>query len=468
MIKPTTSKSANVNYLAKIFQLKSKQIHEHPNADRLVLVKVDGLPIIASKDIVPDEWYVYFVSESKIHKDFLKETNCYRKPELNTDPSKKGFFKPSGRVETVKLRGEYSSGYMAPLKDIESFLGGSVEREEVYFDSLDDFKLVEKYVIKYDQGSEGQSLSKGDKKASKLNIVPGQFNFHKDTKNLRHMLYEIKPDTNLEITYKLHGTSAVIGKVLFQKPAKWYHKLFNLVPKTYYDYVWSSRKVIKNNNSSGYYSEDIWTIVKDEIKDKIPNGYTLYGEIVGYLPDGGAIQKSYDYGCKPREHDFYVYRITFTDKDGVVSELNYREIEEFCVERGLKVPQLMYKGLASGLVKDSSMDVRGITNELRSIVNAGSTIDKDLILEGLEEIDSIYSSNNLEVFQEKILNELETRYNNKNCYMCENPVPEEGVIVRVINNQINKFEAYKLKSVSFLLHESKEADQNIPDIESIN
>ena len=47
--------------------------------------------------------------------------------------------------------------------------------------------------------------------------------------------------------------------------------------------------------------------------------------------------------------------------------------------------------------------------------------------------------------------------------MCTNKVPEEGVVLRI---EKNKFEAYKIKSVSFLERESSLLDKNVLDIES--
>ena len=36
----------------------------------------------------------------------------------------------------------------------------------------------------------------------------------------------------------------------------------------------------------------------DKIGPKLKNGYTVYGEVVGFTPTGSPIQRGYDYGCK--------------------------------------------------------------------------------------------------------------------------------------------------------------------------
>ena len=50
--------------------------------------------------------------------------------------------------------------------------------------------------------------------------------------------------------------------------------------------------------------------------------------------------------------------------------------------------------------------------------------------------------------------------------MCDNPVPEEGIVVR--KESLFNCESYKLKSFRFLEGESKQLDTGEVDIESEN
>ena len=73
-----------------------------------------------------------------------------------------------------------------------------------------------------------------------------------------------------------------------------------------YDNVYASRTVVKNKYYNrtvglGYYNCDVWGEANKVLIPLIPKGYTLYYEIVGFLPTGGYIQKDYDYGCLPPE-----------------------------------------------------------------------------------------------------------------------------------------------------------------------
>ena len=470
MSKLTISKTANPNYLAKVFQLTN--LDPVPNADRLLVTEVDFQPVLTNKDAVLNDWYVYFPTESKILDTLLKHTNSYRDASLNSDPLKDvGYFDKNGRVKTVKMRGNYSSGFILPLTKLESFVRNDIEKKEVYFDTVNDLVIVSKYIKPFEKKEQVTGLSKSDKKASKISVIPGQFQFHNDTENLRRNSYKIKPDTMIDVTYKYHGTSAIVGNVLYKKKPTWWQKLLKLDPKPYYDYIWSSRKVIKTKSEvPGYYSQDIWTILKEEIKEKIPKGFVVYGEIVGYLPDGGSIQGKYDYGLRPGTHAFYIYRITSVNEDGYAVELSTDDVIEFSKKIGLPYIDKFYSGKAADLYRElanlGTAEEKQFYNSVLSDcysygagINSVSPEYKEEALENYKE--------SLDTFQQNFVKLLELNYNEKNCYICKNKVPEEGIVIR-LSGKLDKFEALKLKSFKFLEKESKDADEEISNIEDEN
>jgi hypothetical protein len=65
-------------------------------------------------------------------------------------------------------------------------------------------------------------------------------------------------------------------------------------------------------------------------------------------------------------------------------------------------------------------------------------------------------------FSEKFHDLIIELYNNKNCFMCDNPLPEEGCVIRIDGLG---FQAYKQKSSRFLIHETGELDKGIVNIE---
>lgn len=89
---------------------------------------------------------------------------------------------------------------------------------------------------------------------------------------------------------------------------------FTDVPDTKYDYLWSSRKVVKNQYynkeaSAGYYGCDIWGEAHSKLSPYLTKGLTLYYEIIGWLPTGQAIQamNGKDKGLIPVEQLYYGY-----------------------------------------------------------------------------------------------------------------------------------------------------------------
>lgn len=169
-------------------------------------------------------------------------------------------------------------------------------------------------------------------------------------------------------------------------------------------------------------TEDVWGLIASEVHDDIPEGYTVYGEIVGYTPGGKTIQKGYDYGVSLRECEFRVYRVTYNDLDGP-RDLEWYEIEEFCYEHGMKTVPVYYNGLASDL-----FDIP---------------------------IDSEWGNNFLDKMKEKFLDQP--------CEFCTTGVVNEGVVLRIENHE--KKPALKFKSPLFILGESVARDNNEEDIE---
>lgn len=256
------------------------------------------------------------------------------------------------------------------------------------------------------------------------------------TENLRKNIHKVNPNDTISITYKTHGTSWWVSNVLAKKQLKWYEillqKLGVNVVDMEYDIIYGSRRVVKNKYADNdkakdhFYSYDLWADIKDQVADKIPKGYTLYGECLGYTKDGGFIQNPYDYGCNVGEFKLEVYRITHTTPDGLVIELSYPEIAEFCERVGLTPSHLFYYGTVKGFLDESEIDPN-------------------------------------QHWQENFIQTLENSYNEKDCFMCKNKVPEEGIVLR--KESLFNCESYKLKSFRFLESESRQLDKGELNIE---
>lgn len=418
-----TIEKGSENYVATV--VKIKEINPIEGADKIGLAYINGNPVIVSKDLNLDEPVVYFTALTELSDDLCKRGNLYTSPEMNKDSSKRGFIEKSRRVKIIKLRGEYSNGMILPLN---LFPHGLKEGDE--FNTIDNVNFCKKYVVTTDVKSTAEPNSKQKKaKKQESRLIDGQFQFHIDTSHLAKNLHKIKPDTYIEVSEKLHGSSIIIANVLTKRELSIKDKIAKLfgvkVDEKVYDIIYSSRKVIKNSaNKLGYYNEDIWKDIKDEISDKIPNGVTLYGEIIGYTKSGKAIQKKYDYGCKNNEHKFVVYRITTTSPEGDVLEWSPIQIKEFCDKRGLLFSDYL---IFYGKAKD--------------LINYYDSID----------------------FGDKFFQFCKDNYTEMDCDLCTNKVPREGVVVRVDSGV--DYKAFKLKSQRFILGENKAQESGETNME---
>lgn len=519
------SEKANPNYLAKVVSLKN--IRKHSNADKLQITTIDGNNIILGLDAKDGDLYVYFSLESSINSSFLSFTNGFRDSNLNRDKTAIGFFEPHGRVRAIKLRGEKSCGYVCPVKNINEWLEEFTDFKitdlhvDVEFDTISNVLICEKYVnrealIKL---AKANRTPKGVKKLAKeTKLIEGQFNFHVDTEHLQKYIHRINPFDVIQITKKLHGTSAIAGKILCKRKLTWRDKIAKIfdvkIQEQEYQLIWSSRKVVKNGsyylswqetllknslhhfkyildnyksslfipfkswlglinsasifigdqrenfynelnrhndhdrgesltpfklykstsewisviknvpNKNHYYSYDLWRDVAIKLEDYLADGLTFYAEVVGYTREFKYIQKEYDYGCKPGEFFIYIYRITFTSPSGQVFEFSTQQVKEFCQKFGLNMVPEIYWGYAKDL-----FDIP---------------------------LDSCWNDTFLQLISDNYLE--------KDCDMCVNKVPDEGIVLR---KEIFNIEPYKFKSFAFKLRETKSADNNEIDMETI-
>lgn len=430
------SENANSNYLAKVVQLHG--IEKHPNADRLKVVKIDFQNVITGPEAQDGDICIFFPVECQISHEFLSHTNAFKNNELNRDKSQTGFFEEKGRVKALKLRGEKSMGYIVPISAFKGLLNDPVAEfadhigEE--FDTINDNLLCKKYEVKQKQYS---AKEKNGKKPRISRLVEGQVHLHVDTENLRKEAYKIKPEDHIDITYKVHGTSFWVSNVMTKRKLGIFDKLLKKcgvkIEDTEYDYVYGSRRVVKNEyetqGTQDYYDGDLWGEIKNELKDRIPKGFTLYGEALGYTKSGSYIQVDYDYGCCVGEKRIQIYRITFTNADGIVFNLSNEQCKEFCKCAGLEFVHEFYSGPA-----------------------------KDLLGTETQPVENHWHA--------EFIKYLEAQYNEKDCFMCKHKVPEEGIVVR--KESLFQFEAYKLKSFAFLQYETELLDTGKEDMESAN
>ena len=438
----TRSKTYNENYAAKI--VKINNLRKHNNADRLQVSTVDGNNVIVGLDTKIGDVVLFFPIESAINKEFLSWSNSFQDADLNQNKEKKGFFEKNGRVRCLKLRGERSEGYCISVNQLENWLCEKIwhraslsECVNQEFDTIYGILLCEKYVSRVNKYSNVQGTGKKAVKPKRFDrLVENQFRFHIDTVHLGKNLHRINANDVISISKKLHGTSFIVSRLLTRKKLKWYEKCLKAVSvqivNTHYDMLYASRKVLKNryirkerNNQNHFYSYDLWSDIAEELQPYLVDGMSIYGECVGFTKTGKYIQKGYDYGCDQSrgEHRLYIYRITYTTPDGHVFELSYVQIADFCKKYRLLVVPMLYWGYAKDLF-DQSKDESS--------------------------------------WEDFLMKKLSDTFLEKDCDMCVNKVPAEGIVVRP---ERGEFEAYKLKSFRFKEVETKMLDAGEENME---
>lgn len=269
-MKLVQSKNANVNYLAKIVKIENFHKHSDPEVTKLKCCCIDGFNIITGIDSEPG-LYVYFPTACCINPKFLSYANLYRHENLNDDPTKNGMFEDNGRVKAIRLRGELSEGFIIPIVVLQNWVMSTVNvelnvEEGVEFDSVEhdgkQFWVNKKYIPKNTRtpGEPGSGNSGKGKQPKGLDkIIENQFRFHYDTVLIKKCPHVLHPNDLISITSKVHGTSGISAYVLCkqelnlkQKIARW------LTGEEFdkYDYLYSSRSVIKTSITTEMFRED--------------------------------------------------------------------------------------------------------------------------------------------------------------------------------------------------------------------
>ncbi len=162
---------------------------------------------------------------------------------------------------------------------------------------------------------------------------------------------------------------------------------------------------------------DLWTNYLSRVEHLIPEGYVVYGEIIGWTPECSPIQASYDYGLPPGTCELYVYRVAVVNHRGVMVDLSWPQVRLWCRDRDLKHVPDLWEGPHSAFVAEDWTDRRFADDGHPSALPLGK--DKKLVDEGV-------------------------------CVRADGLVP---VIL-------------KAKSPVFLAHETKLLDKEVVDIES--
>lgn len=448
-------------------------------ADRIQKTLVNGISMVISKDIKPGDIMIYAANETTLNDKFLSVNNLYSISDytlnanateiaelLLTDADKAkqlcGFFAPTGRVKMLKLKGTYSFGFLFGVEalvkwcpEVGNFDFSKHIGED--FDTINGTLFVKAYVPPLREPANRPHNGRAPEKREKFNrLIDENFKLHYDSGQLQRNIQLIQPTDVVDVSVKLHGTSAIFGRVECRIPKRlpWHTRAWNKIAsflRLSDEYkvttftlgqgnVYASRSVVKNKyvdvkNPQLTTTADIWGRYNDLLSGYLPDNTIIYGEIVGY-DKGRCIQKDYDYGVPVNESRFMPYRIVHVNK-GSFFEWEIPEVHQWTLKMLTEYPELqsvlmpihlLYHGKLTTLYPEITVDENWHTNVLEAM-----KADKQHF--GME----------------------------ANEPLCKNKVPREGVCVRIYGDP--KPEAFKLKCSKFLSKESKDIDAGEVDIE---
>lgn len=383
------------------FITKLTNVRPHSNADRLQLGDCFGNTVCVSLDYKEGDIGVYFPTDGQLSEEFCEYNNLVRKKD-DAGNNIGGYMDPAKRnVCAIRLRGEKSDGLFLPLSCLDfCFEDGAAAhlKEGDRIDVVNGHHICNKYIpIKKNKAPAGGAGNRTRKK--KVPVAP-LFSEHADTEQLAYNLAAFKPNDEIEITLKMHGTSQRTGYVptligythsnpFFRKIIHHlYHKeklgsaaqklldyaLANATPLYDWGYVSGTRRTVLENYEGGFYGNNEFREHHSKaFENKLMKGETVYYEVVGFTSTGTPIMANADnkklndkefikqygettqfsYGCKPIvsidcddiQSDIYVYRMTMTNEDGFVVEYTPDFMRYRCEQMGVKCVPVLWKGI---------------------------------------------------------------------------------------------------------------------------
>ena len=443
-------------YYAYITRIKN--LHKHPNADRLQIGECFGNSVVVSMEYEDSQIGIYFPSDGQLSIEYAEANNLLRKKDENGN-NIGGYMDAEKRnVTAIKLRGEKSDGLFLPLKSLETFGDISSLNEGDRIDTFNGHLICQKYIPRSNHKQHNPHKGKPRKQ---IPVAP-LFAEHKDTAQLAYNLGAFKSGDEIEITLKMHGTSQRTAYLPVHKGYK--RSLIDRIlrksgtPIYEYDYISGTRRVVLEDYDSGFYGSNLFREKHHKtFVGKLMKGETVYYEVVGFTDSGKPIMNScnneklgkefikqygvetvFSYGCIPSSYqltvdngsDIYVYRMTLTTEEGFVVEYTPDFMRYRCEQIGVKCVPVFEKFTVPYYIQLSD-DVGSLQE-----INAGEYV----------------------------------KYKAEKYYDGADPVGKthirEGVVVRILNRP--QFTAFKHKNFSFKVLEGIIKDTaDSPDMEEI-
>lgn len=375
----------NPNYAAVVVRLAA--VNELARCDNIAGAPVLGYQAIVGKDRQPGDLGVVFTAETALSEEFARANNLHREPELNADPAEKGYLERNRRVRAIKLRGHRSDALFLPLESL-AYTGFDVTKLAPgdVFDELNGHEICRKYEV---VSKVAQPLVEKNKRKKFSRVDQKFIPEHVSTDQYFRVAPQIPADARIVASQKVHGTSIRIGHTLVARKLTWLERIARKlgvnVQLTEFDYVYASRRVVKDANNpeqQHFYENDVWTHYGKRLDGVLPKNYVVYGELVGWEPNGKALQASYTYRVPKGDAELLVYRVTVVNDQGITVDLSWDAVKEFCRDRNLRhVPEL-WVGQHADFNADDWLDRRFYDDGFRQALplEPGKTVDEGVVL----------------------------------------------------------------------------------------
>lgn len=424
----------NANYVATVVSLPATR-RILPNLDNVQGVTIFGYEVLVGKDTASGLG-IFFPAETQLSDEYLYENSLYRHGNLNKIPDAKGYFEDNRRVRAIKFKGNSSNGIFMPLSSL-SYTGIDINdlKEGDNFDKLNGKEICKKFTVARKEQKGQSEVDRGFVRADKLYMPE-----HIDTENFYRNADRLDKKSIAIVTQKLHGTSVRIANTMVNRKPSFVERIASFfgatIAKTEYANLYGSRKVIKdanNPNQNHYYDSDIWTTEGKKLDGILPENYILYGELLGWTPEGKEIQRDYTYSIPKGNVELYVYRIAIVNPRGLITDLSWQQVKEFCYKNGLKYTPELFVTSIEELVDDDFKMVKGLMD-----IRYFDGVTKDGVLHTSKFLNTLSLGTNKDLVDEGI------------CIRIDGLVPQ----------------IFKAKSPKFLEHETMILDTGEEDLES--
>ena len=291
-----------------------KNLHKHPNADRLQLGECFGNTVCVSLEYTNNQLGVYFPSDGQLSVEFCEQNNLVRKKDENGNNIGGYMDLDKRNVTAIKLRGEKSDGLFLPLKSLE-YTGIDINSLKAgdQITVVNGHEICQKYIPR---SNHRRNSHAGNKTRKHKEPIAPLFFEHADTEQLAYNLDAFKYGDLIEITLKMHGTSqrtAYVPRVVEYKPNnilavfgqryknkrehlskfhKWLLEYYENHSHPIYDwgYVTGTRRTVLNDYDGGYYGSDAFREPHAKFfEGKLHKGEEVYYEVVGFTTSGQPI-----------------------------------------------------------------------------------------------------------------------------------------------------------------------------------